>query len=132
MSANGHEFAQLSLIVEIRCGSLLEQGNSLLPMLRRHSQLLHEIFHVGYLILRDATVCLGKFAHHDENRSDENGLSIGACKRINSTRAICDISVDDTANHIAEQRAQKAKEVKTQQGSDYLEQGIFLGWDENG
>jgi hypothetical protein len=50
-------------------------------------------------------------------------LPIGACKRINRTRAICDISVNETADDIAEQYAKKAEKVKPQQGSDYLEQG---------
>jgi hypothetical protein len=52
-----------------------------------------------------------KFAHHDENRFDEDGLPIGACKRINRTRAICDISVNETADDIAEQYA-KSEKVK--------------------
>jgi hypothetical protein len=43
--------------------------------------------------ISSCVIAVRGFAHHDENRFDEDGLPIGACKRINT--AIRDITVNE-------------------------------------
>jgi hypothetical protein len=113
MPASSHEFVQLRFKIKILRCAPLEEKDGLLTMLGSHPQLLYEIFHMQNLILGNTSVGFGKLSHQDKNCFNEYGLPMSIRERIDSTRAVGNVSVDDASSDIAEQSAENTKKVKT-------------------
>ena len=88
--------------VVIPGSTLLEQAYRFEPIVRRHAQFLHELFHMRHFDLGNTTIRFGQFTHQNKNGFQENRLAAGCIQWIQAAGAKRSESVDEAADKITQ------------------------------